>query len=376
MVAVTNRSDRPLLLPKTDSALDSDSGHLWNNVVKVVSEQGDTVAYRGRATRVATRERDVRFWTINPGQTMSSEINLVANYDIQAGTYSVSYSQPFLEMKAWDPDGATYQEARSNVLEIYANSSLIGRERLSFQRPDLTLPLIQTTGPDDTCTSEQAAPINAARNTTSSWSYFARSASNKLFTVKHSVVSGKNVWTPSIAVNSSYATWFGAPENNVQGSSDIPKLEQLWDSGDFLPLHITSAIDARVNLTDHYSCGCSAKAEEDGSAAWTEASGTHVCSIFFRLPFSTYGVDNQVLIILHENAHYADSHGPYIGDQPGGYGRNKAKALALANRNAAIINADNYAYYAEAVRMTMDKKALVSAGASLTPEKLESAAQP
>lgn len=139
-LTVTNRSDRSLLLPKTDSALDSDDGYLWNNLLNVVSEQGETVAYRGRSTRVATRERDVRFWTVKPGQTMSAEINLVANYDIQGGVYKVSYSQPFIELKDWNPDGAAYEMVPGNVLEIYANSSLVGRERTLRASSQLTTP--------------------------------------------------------------------------------------------------------------------------------------------------------------------------------------------------------------------------------------------
>ncbi|MET4677081.1 MULTISPECIES: M35 family metallo-endopeptidase [unclassified Luteibacter] len=359
-VNVTNRSGRPLLLPKVDSPLDSDNGHLWNNIVKVVSAPGETVAYTGRATRVATREKDVRFWTINPGQTMSADVDLAMNYDIKGGAYKLSYSQPYIEVSDWNPDEVSYTMVPSNELQIYANSSLLSRERALRTSYKITAPSslgTLATGPDTTCTSEQATPINAARNTASSWAFYGKSAANSLFNVRHSVVDGKISWKPSIASDAMYTTWFGAPLNDSPGFPSVPQLQQVWDSGDFFPLHVTSAINNRVNLDDRYSCGCSDAAEAKGAAAWTEESVTHMCSLFFRLPFSTYGVDSQVIIILHENAHHSDSNGPYIGDQPQGYGRIKAKALAATDRTMAIINADNYAYYAEAVRMSKDKTA-------------------
>lgn len=150
-IIVTNQSNKPLLLPKGDSALDPRDGRLSNNLIKVVSPDGQLATYRGRATRVATRERDVRFWTIKPGQTMTSEVNLPADYDIQEGKYSVSYTQYYTEMDAWNPDDATYEEAHSNVLSIFANSSLIGRERAVHQ---VSLFSTQASRPDLTCNSD------------------------------------------------------------------------------------------------------------------------------------------------------------------------------------------------------------------------------
>ncbi|WP_036112724.1 MULTISPECIES: M35 family metallo-endopeptidase [Luteibacter] len=129
----------------------------------------------------------------------------------------------------------------------------------------------------------------------------------------------------------------------------------MWDAGDFLPLHVTKAIWARVNTTDSYSCGCAAQYEKNGTAAWTEPTVTHICSWFWELPFSTYDVDNQVLTIIHENGYHADSYGPYVGDHAGAYGRRQAKAFALANREEALVNADNYAYYIEAALKKRDK---------------------
>jgi hypothetical protein len=352
-IIVTNRSNKPLLLPKGDSALDARDGRLSNNLIKVVSPDGQLATYRGRATRVATRERDVRFWTINPGQTMTSEVNLAADYDIQGGKYSVSYTQYYIEMDAWNPDDAAYEEAHSNVLSVFANSSLIERERALHQ---VSLLDTQASGPDLTCNSDQVTAINSARNTASSWAFFSKSASGNLYGVTHtSDAMGNIVWKANLSSDPTYTTWFGAPQNTSPTFSTNPHLDQVWDAGDFLPLHVTSAINARIYNTDNYSCGCSEAEETSGAAAWTEESLTHICSIFFRLPFSTYGTDSQVIIILHENAHHADTYGPYVGDYPSGYGRQKAKTLALSDRATAIKNADNYAYYAEAIRMLKDK---------------------
>jgi len=355
-VTVTNRSERPLLILMVDSALLTDGDHLLNNVMTVSTVDGQVAAYQGRASRPLVGDR-ASYRAVVPGESMSSRVNLPANYDMEGGQYSVSYTQRYLEEGELSPDGAVPHKVESNVLTIYVNANLI--QGYKILRSSVERQVSRAPGPDNTCQNTQEHPeqvtINNARSTASSWSFFGYSDAGSLFKTTYGAdATGKIVWRAKIDNDVNYTTWFGAPQDTSPTFPSPPKVEDVWDAGDFLPLHVTKAIWARVNNTDSYSCGCSADYESLHTVAWTEPTVTHLCSLFWTLPFSTYGADNQVLTILHENAHHADAYGPYVGDYNGGYGRGPAKNLAITDRSKAIMNADNYAYYVEAARMKRD----------------------
>ncbi|HUA80678.1 MAG TPA: M35 family metallo-endopeptidase, partial [Dyella sp.] len=76
----------------------------------------------------------------------------------------------------------------------------------------------------------------------------------------------------------------------------------------------------------------------------------NVCDRFFTLPQSAYGADNQVLTLIHEASHFSDSWGLKTSDIV--YGRANARSLAASNHASAVINADNFAYWIEAMNLS------------------------
>jgi hypothetical protein len=177
-----------------------------------------------------------------------------------------------------------------------------------------------------------------------------------LFYVSHSTdSSGAHIYRGMLKPDATYATWFGALEDDSPRFPEPIKREDVYAFPDFQPLRITRAIYQRVNTRDTYKCGCSPQVEATPVPAWSDAPETiliHLCSLFFRLPFEAFGADGQVTTIAHENVHFGDTSAPFIGDQPGGYGRAFARQLALTDKASAVVNADNYAYFLEAMNST------------------------
>lgn len=135
VVAVTNQSDRPLLILMAGSALLSDGEHLLNDVMTVTTPDGRPVAYKGRSARPAISHRGA-YWTVAPGEVKRASVDLPANYAVEGGTYLVSYTQRYLEVSEFDPDGAPEHEVHSNTLSIYTNSNLIqGKKAESRMSP-------------------------------------------------------------------------------------------------------------------------------------------------------------------------------------------------------------------------------------------------
>jgi hypothetical protein len=122
------QSDRPVLILTAGSAFVADGEHLLNDVMTVTTTDGHAVAYQGREARPAVGYRGA-YLTVAPGDVKQARVDLPANYAVDGGTYAVSYTQRYLEVGEFNPDGAEEHEVRSNTLSIYANASLIQGKR-------------------------------------------------------------------------------------------------------------------------------------------------------------------------------------------------------------------------------------------------------
>lgn len=104
-----------------------------NDLMDIAGADGKPVAYHGRASRLAASLQEA-YWTIAPGETRTSRIDLPANYDVEGSRYTVSYEQRYLEMSEFDPDGAPGHTSESNALSIHVNASLTsGKDRRGFK---------------------------------------------------------------------------------------------------------------------------------------------------------------------------------------------------------------------------------------------------
>ncbi|CAE7177138.1 unnamed protein product [Rhizoctonia solani] len=86
---------------------------------------------------------------------------------------------------------------------------------------------------------------------------------------------------------------------------------------------------------------CAPDACQDGSVAyvWRQQPGVvHLCGWFWLRP--GYGSDSQAGTIIHELSHFAGTE-DYV------YGQLGARDLAVSSPGVAVVNADNYMYFAE-----------------------------
>jgi hypothetical protein len=348
-VDITNHGDTALLLPRPFTPLEQMDGHLLNNIFAVKGTDGASARFVGRSIRMLPEARQQFYTRIDPGQTLSNEVSLSADYALSSGYYEISYEQGYTGLKSYRSDDEPLELAKSNTLRIYANENLIQGMKLTE-----AIPADEYSKPCDAQT--QMPIVNRARNKVESWAFNGMFKLDDLFYVSHSTdASGAHIYRGMLKPNQTYSTWFGAPQDDSPNFPEPIEKEDVYGLPDFKPLQLTRAIYHRVNSKDTYMCGCSPQVEATPVPAWSDAADTnliHLCSLFFRLPFEAFGADGQVTTIAHENLHFGDTYAPFIGDQPGGYGRAFAKQLALTNKSSAVSNADNYAYFLEAMNST------------------------
>lgn len=105
-VTVRNTGAGKVYIPKSLSPFYTPGNHLMTNLFKVNNASGKEVPFTGRMVRVAPRDPDTFFFVIAPGQSMSQDIDLSADYDLTAtGTFQVSYVQSYATTVHTDDEG-------------------------------------------------------------------------------------------------------------------------------------------------------------------------------------------------------------------------------------------------------------------------------
>ncbi|MDQ7998024.1 MAG: hypothetical protein AAGC76_19455 [Luteibacter sp.] len=209
VVTVTNQSDRSLLILTADSALVTDGDRLFNDVMSVMDADGHAVAYHGRAVRPALGNPQA-YATLAPGERKESRVDLPANYAVDGGTYTVTYTQRYGEVGEMDRDAAPAREAHSNALKFYANTNLIQAKRgaaTALLKPAAA----RAPGPDNTCRETDEHPdrttINEARSLAASWAFFGYSDAGELFGTSYAPdATGKIVWRAKLSNDANYTT--------------------------------------------------------------------------------------------------------------------------------------------------------------------------
>lgn len=212
VVTVANQSDRPLLILTADSAFATDGDHLFNDVMSVTDAEGRAVAYYGRAVRPALGYPQA-YMTLAPGDGKESRVDLPANYAVDGGTYTVTYTQRYGEVGEMDADAAPDREAHSNALKFYANANLI-QAKQGAATALLKPAAARAPGPDNTCreTDEHPDPttINKARSLAASWAFSGYSDAGDLFGISYAPdATGKIVWRAKLP-NSAKSTMTGS----------------------------------------------------------------------------------------------------------------------------------------------------------------------
>lgn len=126
---VVNTGNRAVYIFKYKTPFFSANGRLPNSQFVMRSEGGEKVEYTGlNENHVVT---PAGFVQLMPGQSLEKDVDLSRDYDLKGGRYSVQYVQRMVsyENPATLPRNAELHVpagVRSNLLDIWVNSSLVG----------------------------------------------------------------------------------------------------------------------------------------------------------------------------------------------------------------------------------------------------------
>lgn len=340
-VTIRNVGDHAVYLPRHRTPLFTPENHLMGNLFEVRGDDGMSAKFIGRYVRISPIDPSSYFERIDPGQSLSHDVDLAADYDLSAGRhYTVRYSQAFaldIKMDARGEIARTFDaEEPSNMAEFVADNGLA-----LLMKNEAAL--VDAGG---VCTADQTNQIWAARYLAGGLILKANKEIQGLFTIKEGKDEfGNTTYVGQIKQDNAYAYWFGSPDNNNnQVYLSKPSYTDYWrDDDDFVMMRNINALYLRIGA-EGYLCGCSSSYPPT-TAAWTNTTTNtiNLCDRFFALPKSDGPYDSQLLTIIDEYSHFVDSWDTATGDFA--YGMSGAHDLATRNRKEAVRNADNVMYY-------------------------------
>lgn len=337
-VTIRNVSGATVYLPKVSTPLFTPDDHLQNNVFDVTDSKGHIAPFIGRYVHVIPGEPDSYFLKLRPGESLSHDLDLAADYDLSnGGTFTVKYDQQYstdvLVGARGDIESPSIFEP-SEVVHVY-----VGRAN----KAALLVPAVAN--PGTVCNSDQMKSIGAALGASIPLVLKAYQGITALYYNEQGTDQyGQKSYTGKLKQDNSYTYWFGAPENKNTPEPSTRNYTQFWkDSDDYVMMYTMNSVYLRLP-GGKFLCACPAT-YDPRSAAWTESPTrtVHICDFFFTLPASDGPYDSQVLTVIHEVSHYADSYAPPTGDYI--YGRTGSHDLTTGNRSRAVRNADNIMYY-------------------------------
>jgi peptidyl-Lys metalloendopeptidase len=270
--------------------------------VFVVTRDGEPVHYLGAVyKRLAPTEQD--YLRLQPGETLSGDINLSAYYDLSvSGNYTVTYDIASPELYA-------VQEKRLSKVNGRLTSNSVKLFLEGHAMPELKnfTPQVVTgsTGFTGCSGSQQSLLLNARANA----SIYADGSLGYL-----------NAGNPGIR----YTTWFGVYDSSRYNS---------------VRNHFTNIKNAMDTAAVNFNCSC-----QESFFAYVYPSqpyNIYLCQGFWGAPMT--GTDSKAGTLIHEMSHFTI----VAATNDWVYGQNGARNLALSEPNQAVDNADNHEYFAE-----------------------------
>lgn len=264
---------------------------------------GEAVAYLGRhVKRPAPTAAD--FYTLAPGQTLSTRIELTALYDMsRRGEYTVQYAM-------------SLQAQRGEALEIASNVGAVwvdgDTEQASIGRGDEQVPTKALTPVYKNCSSTRKTQLATALGSAETYSINA-----------HSYLAARTT-TAQRNASTRYKTWFGTQTSN------------RWTT---VQNHFNSIKNTIATKTITFNCACT-----DDYYAYVYPSSPYeiwLCNAFWSAPNT--GTDSKAGTLVHELSHF----NVVAGTDDWAYGQTACKSLANSNPNKATDNADSHEYFAE-----------------------------
>lgn len=335
-IRIENVGDEPasIYAMKTPFAIKDD--RLPNPQFEVRDSSGREMSYVGRNVKPGPVSPS-SFITLQPGEAISKDVDIAADYDLKEGGYAVRFNidlgvRPIVD----GPDGVTRQDihvnsqkqASSNILNVWISPSL-----RDARKRDLSS-LMAAQEQQYICSSSQSWSLSGVILEAQSQSYAAlnslTSSYQWTYDDYHTVVGGNNT-------DPRYTYWFGEYDTSVppnDPSTDNTQIDKKM-----------MAIYTRLHYPSFsFECGCDPSKYPPEVRAWAESDNPyhmHICDSFWTDPL-TGGLSSQVGTLIHETSHFNDGVG---GTVDYAYGPTAVHNLALTDRWKAVRNADNYEFY-------------------------------
>jgi peptidyl-Lys metalloendopeptidase len=295
-VTVTNVSRQPVSVPAWYLPSDEVEGALFS-----IARDNRRVGYLGpMVKRGAPQAADMV--RIEPGVTLTYEVELTAAYDLAAnGHYVIQYDSRGVH-------GQGVAALRSPALHLW----LEGRSGKSAAAtaPQASSGSVVTAAVAPTytnCTATQQSTLNQALAAATN---YASGASTYM--------------SPIPAYSPRYVKWFGA-RDLVRESTVRTNFGKILDAFS----------------TKQVAVDCKCRKNYYAYVYPSQPYKIYVCSAFWAAPMT--GTDSKAGTLIHEMSHF----NVVASTDDWAYGQTNAASLAISNPAKAIDNADSYEYFAE-----------------------------
>lgn len=234
VVTLTNHGATPILMPIQRTPI---SGlvkeRLMGDILKVEDSTGKQARYIGLFFRLMADivPREKLYTRIEPGQSISGEVNLSLDYDLKAGgSYKVSYEQDYGGLEILTKGNIANKSSKSNVLEIWVNTSLI--ETMSLVAP--------MDNGERECTALEKSSLDFVKTVAAGKLTVASSKATLLY--RDNLDINTNLHTATLVPDDLYTIWQGVPVNDLTPALTGRALKDpdVWNNVDFIPLHLAS----------------------------------------------------------------------------------------------------------------------------------------
>ena len=304
--ALTNNTDRTLQVLRWQTPLGGLTGRLFE-----VAQAGESVAYVGPMfKRAAPTASD--YITLQPGESIKTEIDLTAYYDMKAGgRFEVRYAR----------------DARDVIREVNA-AAKGGAETgfLAFDQMGATSVYVDPAADAFSAVDKPEAGFGT-KAATNSFVGCSTTRQNQVASGRTSAASYANnskTYLANGTQGSRYTWWFG-----TYNSSRYTTARN----------HFNSIYSALTTQPFTFRCDCS-----DSAYAYVYANQPYtiyLCNAFWPAPAT--GTDSKAGTIVHETSHFT----VVAGTDDWAYGQSAAHSLATSNPARAVDNADSHEYFAE-----------------------------
>jgi len=313
-VSITNTKSEPLTMLLWNTPFDDMSQLFRGDIFNVAhSTLGVVAEYSGIVLKRVLTLQD--FVTLNPGQTISTVLDLNNGYNFPvAGEYKVTLNTFARIVRDNDVTVLNSEFLRSlDVTPLHSGSVVVQIDQAS---PPLVfeLPVNVSTG---TPSYKSCSSTDQSR---------ASTANSNAGTMLSGAISNINK-----GCTAAYQTWFGACNSGRQStvSTTLSKTASLRANSPY--------------VIDCSQSGCPANTYAYVYPSDTTSHTVHLCSAWWSAPTGTCRYDSAAGTLIHELTHFND-----VGaTKDYAYGQTACKNLAQSNPSNAVYNADSYEYFNE-----------------------------